>query len=169
MNEIKKPFYKKWWFWLIIIVFIGAIGSQLGNSEKPDMSENQAKKEYYEIGEIIETDQYSFVVNSVREMEPNEFVSPKEGKIIFAVDATFTNKTDKEVNITALNNVIKDADGRSADIYIFGDNDGGLGGSVMAGEKLSGESAFEVDPEGDLYFYFETSVFGGDKIKVKVR
>ncbi|MDE8053846.1 DUF4352 domain-containing protein [Erysipelothrix rhusiopathiae] len=168
MKELKKPFYKKWWFWLIVIVFVGAVGSQLRSSDG-DKNIVSEKKEFYEIGEVVETDQYSFVVNSVREMEPNEFVSPKEGKIIFAVDATFTNKTDKEVNITALNNVIKDSDGRSADIYIFGDNDGGLGGSVMAGEKLSGESAFEVDPEGDLYFYFETSVFGGDKIKVKVR
>lgn len=87
-------------------------------------------------------------------MEPFEYAAPKEGKIILPVDATFTNKTNKEVHITALNNVIKDADGRSADIYLFGDNDGGLGGSVMTHEKLSSESAFEINPEGDLYFYF---------------
>ncbi|AZK44488.1 DUF4352 domain-containing protein [Erysipelothrix piscisicarius] len=153
---------------MIVIVFIGGIGSQLGNSDR-DKNNVPQKKEFYEIGEVVETDEYTFVVNSVREMEPFEYAAPKEGKIIVAVDATFTSKTDKEVHITALNNVIKDADGRSADIYLFGDNDGGLGGSVMAHEKLSGESAFEVNPEGDLYFYFETSVIGGDKIKVKIR
>ncbi|WZU02646.1 hypothetical protein MGH68_07065 [Erysipelothrix sp. D19-032] len=93
----------------------------------------------------------------------------RKEKLYFFVDATFSNKTSKEVNITTLNNIIKDADGRSANIYIFGDTDGGLGGNVLPNEKLSGESAYEVNPEGDLFFYFETSVFGGDTIKVKVR
>lgn len=167
----KKPIFKKWWFWLLIIVIVGGAGSQLGGSgdkENPK-KDKEVKKEYYEIGEVVETDKYTFVVNSARVMEANKYAQPAEGKIIYAVDATFTNKADKDANITALNNKIKDSEGRAQDMYIFGDTKGGLGGTVLPNEKLSGEAAFEVDPEGELFFYFETSVIGGDTIKVKVR
>ena len=35
-NAVKKPFYKKWWFWVIIvIVLIGIFGSS-GNKQEPD-------------------------------------------------------------------------------------------------------------------------------------
>ncbi|WZU02647.1 hypothetical protein MGH68_07070 [Erysipelothrix sp. D19-032] len=82
---MKKPLYKKWWFWLIVVILIGVVGSQLGNDDKDTQKETEKviTKEYYEIGEIVETDKYSFVVNSIRELEPNQFVQPKEGKIIF--------------------------------------------------------------------------------------
>lgn len=33
-EEVKKPLYKKWWFWLIVVVFVvGALGSS--NDNKP--------------------------------------------------------------------------------------------------------------------------------------
>lgn len=31
---MKKPLYKKWWFWLLIVIVVGVIGN-LGNSEEP--------------------------------------------------------------------------------------------------------------------------------------
>ena len=34
-EKVKKPIYKKWWFWLIIaVVVIGALGNRGGNDEK---------------------------------------------------------------------------------------------------------------------------------------
>lgn len=30
-EKAKKPIFKRWWFWLIVIVFIVAIASQGGN------------------------------------------------------------------------------------------------------------------------------------------
>lgn len=41
----KKPFYKKWWFWLIAgLVVLGIIGSAAGNSDKVDISSDYKKE-----------------------------------------------------------------------------------------------------------------------------
>lgn len=32
----KKPFYKKIWFWILVIIVVGAIGSQGGKETKPN-------------------------------------------------------------------------------------------------------------------------------------
>ena len=39
----KKPVYKKWWFWLIVILVIGAIGSSMG--EESDTTGKQVDKQ----------------------------------------------------------------------------------------------------------------------------
>lgn len=42
---VKKPFYKKWWFWLIAgIVLLGIIGSIAGSDDKVDISSNQKEE-----------------------------------------------------------------------------------------------------------------------------
>lgn len=33
-DKKKRPLFKKWWFWLIVIVFIGVIGSSMGDKEE---------------------------------------------------------------------------------------------------------------------------------------
>ena len=166
--KISKPLYKKAWFWVVLFFVVGGIGAAMGGDEEPVAEEKPVKTEFG-IGDVITHDNYTFVVNGVRELEPNQFAPVSEGKIIIAVDATFENLKDKDAHITALNNILKDSDGRSQDVYFFGDTDGGLGGTILSGDKLSGESAFQVAPEGDLFFYFSTDVVGGDKLKVRVR
>lgn len=32
-EKVKKPIYKKWWFWLIVVLIIGAIGANLEEDE----------------------------------------------------------------------------------------------------------------------------------------
>ena len=36
MEKLKKPIYKKWWFWVIVVVVIGVIGSQGGKDDGKD-------------------------------------------------------------------------------------------------------------------------------------
>ncbi len=33
MEKQKKPFYKKWWFWVVVILVIGAIGSTIDEED----------------------------------------------------------------------------------------------------------------------------------------
>ncbi|MFX0548507.1 DUF3862 domain-containing protein [Hathewaya histolytica] len=52
---MKKPIYKKWWFWLVVILFIGGIGNALNKGDDPkkvgkssttvSKTENKDKKE----------------------------------------------------------------------------------------------------------------------------
>ena len=34
--DVKKPIYKKWWFWVIIVLVIGTIGSEGNDNEKAE-------------------------------------------------------------------------------------------------------------------------------------
>ncbi len=48
--KIKKPFYKKIWFWIVAVLIIGLIGSATGgNDNSSTTSENIAEKEQVEI------------------------------------------------------------------------------------------------------------------------
>lgn len=42
-EKIKKPFYKKWWVWVLAIIIIGGIGSSLGGEEEATTKDNQSK------------------------------------------------------------------------------------------------------------------------------
>lgn len=37
-GKVKKPIYKKWWFWLIIILIIGGIGAGASDNSQPTSS-----------------------------------------------------------------------------------------------------------------------------------
>lgn len=41
----KKPIYKKWWFWVIVILVIGAIGSSMGDEEAEKVDKQAETKE----------------------------------------------------------------------------------------------------------------------------
>lgn len=87
-DTVKKPFYKKWWFWLIVvIVVIGAIGSQ-GSDKKADTSDNSSTPA---------TEQSTEVSSEATESTPEtESVAHREGmygvsdKDIDSIDATFS-------------------------------------------------------------------------------
>jgi tRNA(Ile2) C34 agmatinyltransferase TiaS len=38
----QKPLYKKWWFWLVLIVLIGAVGSAMGGGEEAEKPQTPA-------------------------------------------------------------------------------------------------------------------------------
>lgn len=38
-QKVKKPFYKKWWFWVIAVLVVGAMGSNPATDESPDGTE----------------------------------------------------------------------------------------------------------------------------------
>lgn len=50
MEKEKKPIYKKWWFWLIVILIIGAIGASGSlNNTVPTSSNNYQKNTAVEV------------------------------------------------------------------------------------------------------------------------
>lgn len=40
-EKVKKPIFKKWWFWVIVVLVIGAIGANLGDEENVDGDESE--------------------------------------------------------------------------------------------------------------------------------
>lgn len=45
-ENVKKPLYKKWWFWVIVVLVLGAIGAGLSDdepSEQPSISQTETQ------------------------------------------------------------------------------------------------------------------------------
>ncbi|QTD42706.1 hypothetical protein [Sporosarcina sp. Te-1] len=92
----KKPFYKKWWVWLITAAFLGAI-INWGTVESTEENVEPPKQQVASVKDSQEKEQ-SLKENSAKEKEENkvEQVKPKEKE----------NKDEKQeeiIKITALN------------------------------------------------------------------
>lgn len=68
----KKPVYKKWWFWLIVILVIGAIGSSMG--EESDTTDKQVDKQ---VADSKESEAQE-VTEETTEEETEEETEPEE-------------------------------------------------------------------------------------------
>lgn len=171
-----KKGLKKWQIIVIAIIAIGVIGAVAGGGSSDDdkkkedkKEEKEKKKTEYSIGETVEADGFKITLNSVRNAE-NEYVQPDEGNVYFVIDMTIENLKDEETTISSIGMFkLKDAEGREQDQSIVVEVNGSLGGKVQPNEKLSGEIAYQVPAEGELYLYMQTALFDGETIKYKVR
>jgi hypothetical protein len=44
-EKVKKPFYKKWWVWVLAIIVVGALGSNLNEPTEPASTEVTEEKD----------------------------------------------------------------------------------------------------------------------------
>lgn len=84
LDKARKPFYKKWWFWVIIaFIFIGVLGGKNSKKENNDTVEK--------IEEITDTSDG----NSKKELDV--FINVKGHKegnsVIFDIDTNLPDKT----------------------------------------------------------------------------
>lgn len=183
---MKKPIFKKWWFWVIVIVLaIGATASR-GMKEldkavdkistnntpsKDDKKKNEPK--IFNVGDVVELKNFRIAVNKVYNVPGNNFAKPKDGNEFVAVDCTVENISDKEQTVSsALMFKVVDKDGRACEYSIMGltaAKAGQMDGQVAAGRKLTGVYVVEV-PKGTtgLELEFNSSLFTGGQVIVKL-
>ncbi|MFE4201982.1 DUF4352 domain-containing protein [Aneurinibacillus aneurinilyticus] len=169
---MKKPIYKRWWFWLLaLIVVFAAIGSngeektqqaeqstaQPTNSqpkeaaapaEKPK-AETPAKT--YKVGEAVQVDNFTYTVSgtSNKKQIGNEYLNKKTENTFLVIDVAIKNG-DKEARMmdTSLFK-LKDANGTEydpmaeADMYVNGDSPLFLA-NVNPGLTKKGKVVFEL-------------------------
>ena len=111
MYKVSKPFYKKVWFWVLIVLLFFGIGGALSGGENKDSAtatststnkETTAKKEKtYKIGDDVAVGKMEYKVNSVevaKQVGPS--VLPTNAKDTFlVVDLSVKNAGDKAVTI----------------------------------------------------------------------
>lgn len=159
---------------IVIIVIVGGVGSALsgGDDSKEDKqsekkTEKEAKSEYA-IGESAEVGDVKITVNSTRIDEG--LVAADEGKVYFVMDITLENMGDEEFSSSSLANFeLKDAEGRKQDLSIGANLNGSMDTTIPAGEKATGEIAFEVAPEGTLVLSYRPDIISSDSVKIVVR
>ncbi len=131
---MKKAFYKKWWFWAIVIVLIAFVGSNSKNSGEPktynsnsesntkfvinstssnddttsenDMPEHSSQTdEAYSIGTTITAKSYKLTVEALNVIESdNQFIQPDEGNVFVEVLMLIENTSNSDLNVSSILN-----------------------------------------------------------------
>lgn len=97
-EKVKKPIYKKWWFYLVLILVVGAIGGALGDDEptqKNDTPETSDKEEkpkeeptVYRLNEAISYKDFDITLGNQRE------ISGITGTVYTVFDVEIVSKKD---------------------------------------------------------------------------
>lgn len=180
-HQDSKPWYKKWWVWLIIVIALIFVGNAIGGGEnQPDSSSSSSdqtsqekpkedEKTNYAVGETVDIDERKITVSEVQRNfdTGNQFAQPESGKEFVVVTISIENGSDNEMTYGTYDFKMQDSNGVQQMEAITAISEGKLNsGSLAAGGKVSGKLAYEV-PQGDtgLKLLFENpNLFNNKKI-----
>lgn len=170
-EKIKKPFYKKWWVWLIAVIIIGSIASsgeeessseqdsKSVSSETAKKSEKKVEKKEFTIGQEVKVGKLSYTVKDVEETKKISNVlgdKTTDGK--FAVVELTIKNNDKKARMADTNMFkVKTADGTEysadaeLDTYV---NDEGIGfflEEINPNLSKTGKVVFELPADAKKY------------------
>ena len=185
-TKSEKPFYKKAWFWIVIVVII-AIGSQYKQPEKVGENKNsvsngssqtqnsESKKEEkteFNVGDIIAFDGKELTVENVERNWKSEkaYIKPKDGKEYVKVSVKIENKSETEMNYNVFEFKAEDSNGaaESADGQTYSLPDSLGSGDLVKGGKKSGSMIFEVPAGSSLKLHYQPSFWSNKKVIVNL-
>ncbi|EHN16989.1 DUF4352 domain-containing protein [Clostridium sporogenes] len=180
-EKVKKPFYKKIWFWVLAVIVVGGIVGV--NQDKPkkvgqtnakvETKKEETKSKTFKVGDVVELKDLKVTVNKVYTVAGDDFNKPKDGNEYIAADITLENtgKEEKPVSSVAMFKVV-DKDGRQCEYSVMGltaAKAGQMDGTLGAGRKMTGAYVVEV-PKGTtgLELEFDSSLLSGGQVIVKL-
>jgi SepF-like predicted cell division protein (DUF552 family) len=119
MEKKKKKVYQKVWFWILIVIVVGGIGSQLGNndSEKSSVSTNDTSKkdetkkddptkeetkQVIKLNQVLKVGDVEFKVTNISSSKSvGEYIEEKAQGTFLIIDIAITNKKDKALDISS--------------------------------------------------------------------
>lgn len=128
-------------------------------------------KDVISVGTPIETDNYTFLVNSFSQSEGSQYFGPEEGYVYYVLDVSITNKSaESQVISTMLMFEMQDQLGYEYGIAMYTDAKGSVDGDLAAGRTARGEIAFEVPKDLELYHLIYTpEVFDGGQYVIEIK
>lgn len=185
-TKSEKPFYKKAWFWIVIVVII-AIGSQYKQPEKVGENKNsgsngssqiqkgESKKEEkteFNVGDIIAFDGKELTVEKVERNwnSGNAYLKPKDGKEYVKISVKIENKSETEMNYNVFEFKAEDSNGaaENADMQTYSLPDSLGSGDLVKGGKKSGSMVFEVPAGSSLKLHYQPSFWSNKKVIVNL-
>lgn len=162
-EKAKKPFYKKWWVWLLAIIVVIAI-SGMGNEGEDDKKvdsietsgESDTKKEkkkdekkVYKIGDTVEFKNTKFTLKQVTTTDQRNEFADIDPTAVIMIEYELENTGDSDMPF-GTDITVYDADGNKMDSY---PNDNSLG-SVAPGKKVQGTEHHAVDSLGKIEIHY---------------
>lgn len=184
-HNSKKPWYKRFWAWVGILVLLGIIGSAISPDETPktvdgtpsssdsSSAEQKPEKTTFKPGETIEFDKKKVTVSSVKRnwSSGNEFIVPDAGNEFVKIQVTIRNDSSNEAAYNSFDWNLQDSKGVIKDVATVAYGvDGALNsGDLAPGGKVEGFLVFEVK-EGDkgLTLRYNPSFWSDKKIEIKL-
>jgi len=185
MSEIKekskKPIFKQWWFWIIIVVIIGIGGvASQGDKEATKVGENSDssqkasdEKTEFKVGDIIAYDGKEITIKSIKRNydSGNQFITPAKGKEYIKINIYIENKSDDKISYNTYDWELQDSDGdiQSVAMLTYSIDDGLGSGDLAKGGKKSGSLVFEV-PKNDtgLVLHYKSSFWSDKTVDIKL-
>jgi hypothetical protein len=118
--------------------------------------------EGFGIGETVAMGDLEHTFHGARFYDGDDFMNPDEGTRWLLVDVEVTNTGDESEAMSSLIMWdVVDADNRTRDLTITGDEQGSLDGELGAGRSMRGEIAYTVtDDQSEWELIFAPHVFG---------
>lgn len=180
-HKTKKPWYKRVWVWIGIVVLLLIIGGATASEDNPKLadesssvsSSKQEQKTVFKVGDTIDFDSKKVTVVSAERNwnSGNEFISPESGKEFVKVQVKIENNSDSEASYNTFDWKMQDSDGNIQDVDASAFSaDGALdSGNLASSGKVAGFLVFQVSA-GDtgLTLRYESSFWSDKKIEIKL-
>jgi hypothetical protein len=141
------------------------------NNANEDETEENLENQTFGVGDAVEHDDYSLVVNDVEKSQGEDFDEPSDGNEYVIVEVTIDNNGDDTISYNPYHFNIQNSQGNITDTtFTTIDSDTSLSsGDLAPGGTVSGTLAFEApvdDPELELIF--EPSFWSADEVRVEL-
>lgn len=176
---------KKWFRVMCLVMVLTlftvfALGSGSSDSESQNgkkIGENstaatEAAKKTFKIGDIVELDGASIVVNKVTKEHGDSWNSPKDGHEYVIVEVTIKNESTSSVSFNPLDFKMQNSQGVISNITFFtSDRDTNLSyGELAPGGSITGTLPFE-EPINDsqLTLIYEGNFWSNSQLRIELQ
>lgn len=143
---------------IFLFAFIGMMGGsdskdknpqKVGEAESGDSTETEEPSNVFQVGDLVETDNFRITYESASEYEPdNEFLQAKDGYTYWEFKFKFENISDTDQTVSTLMDWECYADNSKVD-QSWIESDNGLDATLSAGREAEGAVYFEVPTDAE--------------------
>lgn len=175
-GKIHKPFYKRGWFIVILVITAISISilikiniketiKTMGNIIGDDFKEN------YNIGENIIFNNKILCVSSAEKSNGNKYDKPREGYEYIIVTISFQNKSDEIISYNTFDFSMENSSGQISDeVFTVIDKDTNIQyGKLDTNGSVKGTIIFE-EPINDsnLVLRYKSDIFDNKEVKINI-
>ena len=177
-EKLKKPIYKRVWFWIIIVVVVVAIASgendttvvtSNGTTGESSITTQQDKNKEVNVGDVVQTNNVKITYKSAQDYtQYNSYTAPKAGNKIIRVEFEFENISNSDVYLEGFECY---ADQEKCEEYFYAeDYKNSLLESLSTGKKTKAVLYYEVPENAEkIVLEYETDYWTDKKVEFIVK